>query len=306
MKLAVLCSTERISQLPTLREAFDGLLIETLAWYRRDDWTMEEAVAAMEQCLEYSSYVLCLISPCDALAPWLHFALGYQRGQSDGILFWLRPEDAPALPPWMRRYPVVFGNELDVAHCYEDIERRWNEEANARLAKQEISHHGREVSARAFVEAVREGNRFLVGQYLEAGFSPELRDGEGVPILNHAIRSRNGELVPVFLHAGGGVNAIAKDRGTTALMDAASLGDETTMRLLLSQGAELEIVSHEGQTAVILAVGNGKEDCAVLLVEAGANIDVQDRLGMSARKYAELYSRSSVLKAIQKTISGNT
>jgi ankyrin repeat protein len=104
-----------------------------------------------------------------------------------------------------------------------------------------------------------------------------------------------------LIDAGADLNSEAEDRGTTPLMDAAASGHTELIRHLIDLNAELEHMSRDGQTAVVLAVGNGREDAAVVLIQAGANVDTKDKLGMSARKYADLYKLSSILEIIEST-----
>ncbi|MDT8299356.1 MAG: ankyrin repeat domain-containing protein, partial [Spirochaetaceae bacterium] len=131
--------------------------------------------------------------------------------------------------------------------------------------------------------------------------SPSLRDSAGVPILNQAVRLGYHQLVGPLLDAGADIDSEAEDRGTTPLMDAAASGHTELILRLVDMNAELEHMSRDGQTAVILAVGNGREDAAAALIQAGANVEIKDKLGMSARKYADLYKLSRILEMIEST-----
>jgi ankyrin repeat protein len=79
-------------------------------------------------------------------------------------------------------------------------------------------------------------------------------------------------------------------------MDASAHGHVEMVRFFIENGAELEITSKSGQTALILATGNGHLDCAGILIEAGADCDTSDSMGLSARKYAQLYQIDELLK----------
>jgi|GEM_PF-2008094 len=299
MKLAVVCSSSRLEQLPGLRDVLDGLYVEYLAWHPDADHGSDAPLDSLERCLDFSSYVLCLSTATDVDETWVHYVLGHQRGRTDRLTFWFRPEDAAAIPRWLDRFVVIVGDEGDVYDYYAEVEQTWSEEARAHIARKAITELNLEVSARSFIESVRSGDRFLMGLFLESGFSPSLRDASGVPVLSHAVREGHDELVPPLLDAGADINGVAADRGTTPLMDAASGGHDALTRLFLDRGADLEHASRDGQTAVTLAVGNGRDLSAEALIRAGANVDTTDMLGMSARKYATLYKQKEILESIE-------
>lgn len=303
MKLSVICSQERLDMLPRLRVVLDNLFVEYLAWYPREDLDYPAAIDTLDRCLEYSPYLLCLPAADDIDSVWLHYALGYQRGRTDRLAFWIEPRDARAVPEWASRFIIVTGDEKDVYDYYAEVEETWSEETKEVMARQAIMEMNIEVSSRAFVETVQSGDRQLIGHFLEAGFSPSLRDASGVPVLNHAIRSGHSEIVLPLLEAGADLNGVADDRGTTPLMEAASSGLHIMTETLIKLGAELEHTSRDGQTAVTLAVGNGRDQSAIALIHGGADVDAKDMLGMSARKYATLYNQADILEAIE--ISGS-
>ena len=255
----------------------------------------------LDRTLEYSPYVLCLPAVEDGSPSWLNYALGYQRGRTDKLAFWVSAEDLPAVPEWACRYIIVSGDEKDVYDYYAEVEDTWKEETKAEMARTAIIERNVEVSPRAFFEAVQAGDRQLIGWFLEAGFSPSLRDAAGVPVLNHAIRAGHRELVKPLLDAGSDLNGVAEDRGTTPLMEAAAAGLDDMTAVLIEMGAELEYSSRDGQTAVTLAVGNARDASAIALIRGGANVDAKDMLGMSARKYATLYNQDEILKVIRES-----
>lgn len=298
MKLSVVCSESRLRELPSLREILDGLFIEFHAWYHNSELPETELLQGLEECLEYSTYVLCVASAEDFNSAWLHYSLGYQRGRTDRMTFWISPEEAQSVPDWINGFIVIPGSRRDIYDYYSEVEVSWSEEITAKMARNNISDLNIEISSRAFTETVLKGDRFLMGLFLEAGFSPSQRDSSGVPVLNHAIRSGHISLVPLLLTAGAELNGIAEDRGTTPIMDAAAAGLVDLTRNLIDMGAEMDHASRDGQTAVTLAVGNGHDEAAIALIKGGADVDIKDMLGMSARKYATLYNQKSILQAI--------
>ena len=301
MKLSVVCSESRLKELPHLREVLDGLFIEFQAWYFNDDTSDLESLKKLEKCLDFSSYVLCVVDTENFNTPWVYYTLGYQRGRTDRMTFWVLPEDAHTEPEWTNGFVVIHGSDKDVYDYYAEVEVSWSEEIREKMARKNIRESNIELSARAFVETVQKGDRFLTGLFLEAGFSPALRDASGVPLLNHAIRCGHLHLVSLLLEAGAEINGVAEDRGTTPIMDAAAAGLVDLILMFIDKGANLDYSSRDGHTAVTLAVGNGYDEAAIALIKAGADVDKKDMLGMSARKYATLYKQEAILKAIGET-----
>ncbi len=299
MKLSVVCSESRLKDLPSLREILDGLFIEFRAWYHNSEIPETELLQGLEECLEYSTYVLCVVASDDFKSSWLHYSLGYQRGRTDRMTFWVLPEDAHSVPDWTNGFIVIPGSGRDVYDYYAEVEVSWSEEIREKMARKNISDQNIEVSPRAFTETIQKGDRFLMGLFLEAGFSPSLRDSSGVPVLNHAIRSGHIPLVSPLLEAGAELDGEAEDRGSTPVMEAAAAGLIDLTRKLIDMGAELDHASRDGQTAVTLAAGNGYEEAAIALIKGGADADRKDMLGMSARKYAILYNQESIIRAIE-------
>ncbi len=112
------------------------------------------------------------------------------------------------------------------------------------------------------------------------------------------ISSRHGDIQAVreLLNKGSDINTF-DSFGYTALMAAAMRGHTHVMKLLLEQGAKLEMqdkgtgkesspkgktVYHSGRTVLILACMARQPESAKLLLEHGANINAQDDNGRTA------------------------
>jgi hypothetical protein len=107
-------------------------------------------------------------------------------------------------------------------------------------------------------------------------------------------------VVALLIEHGADIDAVSGDRGNTAVMDAAAEGDVAIVRSLIHAGADLDVRSKNNQTALILAVGRGLVDVAEALIEGGADVTPTDSLGMSARKYAELFQSSRILRLLER------
>jgi ankyrin repeat protein len=98
------------------------------------------------------------------------------------------------------------------------------------------------------------------------------------------------------------INVNVKDdwNGWTPLHWAADKGHIEIARLLLQNGAEVNVRSNGGWTPLYWAAENGHIDILHLLVENGADLEAQDRNGMRALHFAAKYGH---LPFIQELVS---
>ena len=162
-------------------------------------------------------------------------------------------------------------------------------------ARKMIHEMGLEIDLRDFIESVSEGKTIAVEQFLEAGFSADSCDRNGVSLLNIAVRKGHEQAAVLLIDAGADINTVSGDRGNTPVMDAAAEGNLSLLARLIDSGAKLDLRSKSGQTALVLAVGRQAEEAALLLINSGADINIKDDLGMSAEKYAGLFKLQKVL-----------
>jgi len=162
-------------------------------------------------------------------------------------------------------------------------------------ARQTLLDMGIPTTNDAFALCVSEGKEEEVSLFLAAGFSPDIKDKKGVPLLNLSARNEHLNILKFLLHAGAQVNLVAGDRGSTALFDSSVVKNKDMIKALIEAGADMNIQSKDGQTALVVVVGAGDEEIAEMLVKAGADPDIKDALGVSARKYATIFGNSKML-----------
>ena len=110
------------------------------------------------------------------------------------------------------------------------------------------------------------GERLL--EYV-AGFAPT---GDGPARKLHAVATADGDGAATarLLAADPNVDVDAVDeRGCTALMHAARLGNAETVQALLQGGARPELLNADGETALHLALAHGQDRCVALLASDG-------------------------------------
>jgi hypothetical protein len=136
--------------------------------------------------------------------------------------------------------------------------------------------------------------------FLEAGLDANSCDAAGTPMLCMAARHNRKELLEWLLAEGSDVDAISKDRGYTAVMDAVWKTNTSIVKILVAKKADLNVISRDGQSVLILAVGTGSEEICQLLAENGADPMIKDSMGMSAIEYAHLFKKESIAALLEK------
>lgn len=244
-----------------------------------------------------SDAVVFVLSPALIRTSLLPFAAGYclgRRKPAAAVLYAYGTDTPlPGLPlPQLR-------TEAELERFLTTERRRWLRIRTVREARKAILASGRTLSDESFASCVAEGDLAAAGQFLEVGFSSNTRDRKGVPLLALAVRNRHHAVVTFLIRHGADVNAVSVDRGNTAVMDAASVDDTEILGELIAAGVELDRRNKNGQTALILAIGNGAVKAARMLIVSGARTDIEDGLGMTARKYAELFHHTGILQLLE-------
>lgn len=138
--------------------------------------------------------------------------------------------------------------------------------------------------------------------FFKAGMDINERDSAGTPFLCAAARNGKKDMVQWLLEKGADIDAISRDRGYSAVMDAVWKSNKEIVELLVSKGANLNFVSRDGQTALILATGSGHFDICRILAENGADPTIKDRMGMSSIDYATLFKKEDILNLYRERV----
>jgi uncharacterized protein len=101
----------------------------------------------------------------------------------------------------------------------------------------------------------------------------------------------------VYLLNRGANPNIADVRGVTPLMRASQLGFFEGVQHLVTKGARVDAANSTGETPLILAVHRRDTAMMRVLLRAGADPDRTDNSGRSARDYAQLDGRDSLVVA---------
>lgn len=253
--------------------------------------------SGLSSCLDNNDLVLILWDDESLQRHEITFSTGYCVGK--GKPFVIYREHKQAIPLCNGK-AIALTKEEDLRVFITEEVKKNNNHKSLEAAKSRILEMGFEFSIRDLVEVISEGETVAAEQFLKAGFSSDSCDKNGVSLLNISIRNGHVKIASILIDSGADINSVSGDRGNTPIMDAAAKDLIEILTKLIWAGAELNLKSKSGQTALILAIGRQAEDAALALIESGADIDIKDDLGMSAKKYAELFKLERVLSLMNK------
>lgn len=289
--------------LPARQSESSALLIQQV---KEGGFTSSSCVPAflndtqLLSCLRNATHFIFVLDSWCFTEPGFLFAAGYSLGGQYPVFLY---------NPGTLRIPAYFDQAKqgkaveDILTILRDESILWNRKMEIQEARAKLEAAGISLTAEALFRSVAEGDTKVAELFFQAGFSPNMRDVKGVPLLSHAVRNRHRSFLPLLISMGADINAVSGDRGNTALMDACADGEEDIVRDLLAAGALVDVKSKNGQTALVLAVGKGNTNIASLLLASGADPEVTDNLGMSARKYAKLFNLVEVVRLIDASSS---
>lgn len=131
--------------------------------------------------------------------------------------------------------------------------------------------------------------------FIDAGIDVNSRDAAGTPMICIAARHNRRDMIEKLLGLGADINAVSKDRGYSAVMDAVWKSNTEIVEYLVEKGANLGYISRDGQPVLVLAVGTGNEKVCRILAEHGADPFMCDAMGMSALSYAKLFKKEALV-----------
>jgi len=241
---------------------------------------------------EFVTHIL-IISPLERYC--FDFLAGFACGSSVPIL--VCGESAiSAIPSQGAFLFTTFLTVESLQKHFENESKSYKKQEEARKiinAQEALLRMGIPFTREALVQCAAVGEIQELSLFLTAGFSPDTRDMNGVPLLNIAARKGNLKTLQFLISAGAQLNLPSEDRGSTALIDGVMSKQRDIVNELINAGAALDMKSKDGQTALVVAVGAGDEKIVLALLKAGADPDISDSMGASARKYAQLFHKGS-------------
>jgi len=291
LKTVLLYDYEHADTVKVIQDIIERNECEVLAFQTDSSWKAD-TVTSPQQLFRNASHVLFVHSPDPEHEGAFLFYLGYALGRSIRVL--VLKTGAEKLIPEHCHYMVTQLSADTFEEFFQTEKTRFFEEDRKRLARSYLIEKGIPCFEENFISVVMAGDSENVELFLKAGFSTSITDVRGNPLLSLAVRSQFPEVVTQLVDAHANVNHVSLDRGYSPLMDAVQKGDEVICRILLEHGADPDLKSKDGQTALVIATGRGDISLCRLLYASGANPDITDNLGMSARKYADLFKNAEL------------
>ena len=297
MKILLVCNEENKAAMDGLEPFFEGMKIpvETIALEPQNYMDIGRITSLLVSDLEESPTHVLIVPPLSA--SWLNFLAGFACGSKIPFLIFGDEEDAgihEAISFCFKTFRT--GEDLQKYLLAERIV--YNEKAEARAivkARETLLGMGIPLTEESLAQCTAEGRIKEVSLFFAAGFSPDARNQAGVPLVCIAARKGNRAILSYLISSDAGLNLQSEDRGSTALIDGVIGKYHDIVTDLVKAGVDLDIKTKDGQTALVVAVGAGDEMIVEALLEAGADPDIQDNLGVSARKYAALFRKNSII-----------
>jgi ankyrin repeat protein len=154
--------------------------------------------------------------------------------------------------------------------------------STAKKAREDLAGRGVEFSETEFFNHIRNGDAEVVGLFLAAGMSPDVR-GQGFTPLLEAARRGHEEVASALIDAGADVDA-PDPYGVTPLMFSFISGSVQTARQLIEAGADVNAKDVDGRTALIEALTTENDippELIARLIDRGAEVNVRIANGLT-------------------------
>ena len=113
-----------------------------------------------------------------------------------------------------------------------------------------------------------------------------------------AVRNDRIDEVRAFISKGVDVNSRDVFGDNAGLHWAASLGLAEMARLLIDNGADLNIRNEEGNTPLHWAAGEGQKELVVILIVHGADVNAHNKRGWTPLRWAEAQSQKEIARIL--------
>ncbi|KAJ4245039.1 hypothetical protein NW762_014247 [Fusarium torreyae] len=155
----------------------------------------------------------------------------------------------------------------------------------------------------ALQAAVESGQGDIVDILLEHGADPNLGGGEfGHPIIAAASKSEE-EIFEALLRAKADVNVTGGEYMSTPLIYAAMSLPQSSLRLLLDAGADINFVANDGDTALIVTAWNGDTESVQFLLDQGADVLHRNHTNENALQKARNQGQDECVEILVEHVS---
>jgi ankyrin repeat protein len=138
-----------------------------------------------------------------------------------------------------------------------------------------------------------------VKKLLKEGVDVNAAQGDGMTALHWAALNGDAELASMLLFAGANVSAKTRLGGYTPLHLAAQIGNATVIAPLIAAGAPVTALTTTGATALMQASHAGSTESVRMLIENGADLNLKETAnGQTALMFAAAADRVDVVKML--------
>lgn len=297
MEVSILLDPSGASKALSLLSHLSKAGIPAFALKLKPHWEAETR-QPLEFRIRKASHVLLVVSGSSIDSTWFAFSAGWCLGNEKRLALF-RTESTLPIPGYLTGFPIL-DSTAAAASYYETERTEWLVREARTRARSALLEIGIPFRSESLVECCRVGDVKAVKLFLQAGMIPDMRDRAGVTLLGLATRSQHPAVAELLIENGAALDIQSEDRGYSALMDAASTGSLELVEFLLKRGANPNLKSKDGQTALIIAVGRNDVALCQRLLEAGADASMTDKLGFSARRYAELFHNPEMVSLFKQ------
>ena len=268
----------------------------TITVFETDSCFNDSFLAAVAEC----EYCIWLGDTEGTSVKELAFAFGYILGK-DIPVFCVRKEGARE---W-GKLPLTTSEYHEYTSCsalLEILEARFPEflqREKQKHARHALLDNGIPFNPDSFAFHIASDDEKECQLFIDAGIDVNSRDAAGTPMICVAARHNRREMIEKLLALGADINAVSKDRGYSAVMDAVWKSNTEIVEFLVERGANLSYISRDGQPVLVLAVGTGNEKVCRILADHGADPFMCDAMGMSALSYAKLFKKESLVPVFE-------
>jgi|GEM_PF-1030611 len=173
-----------------------------------------------------------------------------------------------------------------------------------------VDYSPSENNIKTFIKASEVGNNDRIISLLKKGINPNVQDYSGNTALHKASLRGHVSTVKLLLENGADPNLLDENIKLTPLMLAAAFGRKEIVKLLLGYNADINYKKNNGftelgNTALMSAVSSGKTDVVKLLLENGADPDIEDGYGKTALERAQKANNTECARIISEYMNNS-
>lgn len=247
-----------------------------------------------------ATYIIVLAPDAVLFSPLIMYVLGYTYGKQ--IPLFLSGASSQFIQHNSMINTISYTSVDELVKKLEENFPLYIAEKIKKAAHRKLFDEGIPFTPDCFSFHIAKSNMEQCELFVEAGMDVNERDSAGTPMLCTASRSGRKEMIQWLVDKGADINAISKDRGYSALMDAVWKSNYDIAKILVDLGADVNIVANDGQSILVLATGTNNSRICEMLALKGANPLIKDKMGMSALDYARLFKKTHLVQIYEECI----